>query len=104
MLKALDEYKTYLETYCMDEDEAEEYIIHLYLAVRLRPLLNKAGINANRLNNICSMLVDQYLDYEISLDIMINAIYNYINATKTCPSDKLLSDDIEAFLKEYAEE
>lgn len=105
MIKALDEYLSYVDVYYdNDEDEADEYIINLYLATRLKSLMSKAGISQAQLNNICSILADNYFDYEISLDIMINAIYNYINATKQCPSDEILSDGIEAFLKEYAEE
>lgn len=104
MIKALDEYEDFLVLNCLDEEEAEERIMYVYAAVRLKPLIGKAGINENRVNNICNLIIDQYFDYEISLDLIINAIYNYVNATKHCPSDKLLSDDIESFLEEYCQQ
>ena len=84
-----------------DDDIVSEEIIKLYLVLRLRPLVGIAGINENRLNNICDFLTDNYFDYNISIDLMCNAVYNYINATKNCPSDYLLRDDIEALIEEY---
>lgn len=104
MIKAMDEYDDLLEMMCLDPNEAEEYIIKYYLVIRLNPLLNTAGINRNKLNNIIDFFTDNYLDYNYSLDIMVNALYNYINKKKTCPSNKSLSDDIETFLKDYANE
>lgn len=87
----------------LNEDDTQEYIIKGYLALRLLPLKGIVGISENRINNIADFLYELHINHEYSLDIMINAIYNYINATKCCPSDKLLTDDIETLLEDYAE-
>lgn len=104
MLKALDVLDDFIiDSDCIELDEVEETIIYLYLAMRLNPLNGKLDINENRINNIANILADNYFDKEISLDLMINAIYNYINTTSHSPSDQLLSDDIESFLTKYSE-
>lgn len=102
-LELLEEYKIENNIDKEDDNFAEEDIVYLYLAIRLKPLIGTAGISENRINNIATFLAEHYFDKEISLDLMINAIYNYINATKNCPSDKLLTDDIEALLEDYTE-
>lgn len=103
MYRAFDIYDMYKDDYDSDEDIAEEEIVNLYCATRLRHLLEIAGITKNRLNNIIEILVDHYFDHDISLDYMINAIYNYVNATKQCPSDKLLTTEIDTFINDYNE-
>ena len=103
-LEILEEYKIIQGFDKEDDDTVEEDIVYLYLAIRLKPLLNVAGINKNRLNKIAELFADNYFDKELSLDLMINALYNYINATKTAPSNRLLSDDIETLLEDYLEE
>lgn len=102
MVKASDELDNYIVMNSYDEDEAEEMALYLYCAVRLKPLIGHAGINVNRADNIASFLVNNYLQDDLSLDLMINAVYNYINSTRTCPSDTLLSDNIETLLEDYA--
>ena len=104
MLKALNELSDFKIAYDInDDDTAEETIIYLYLAIRLKPLLGVAKIDGPKINNIADILADHYFDREISLDLLINVVYNYINTHKKCPSERILSDDIEALLKEYAE-
>ena len=87
-----------------DDDIVAEEIVKLYLVMRLRPLVGIAGINENRLNNICDFFTDNYFDQDISIDLMCNSLYNYINATKNCPSDALLSSNIEDLLEEYGQD
>ena len=82
----------------------EEFIIKLYTAYRLFPIANKYDISENRYDNICELIITQYLENDISLDFLINAVYNYININKHSPSDKLLSEDVSALLEDYAEE
>lgn len=104
MIRAFNIYQEYKkENSLNDEDIAEESIVYIYCATRLRHLIGIAGITENRLNNIIDILIDHYFDYEISLDYMINAIYNYVNATKQCPSDKLLTTEIDTFINDYNE-
>ena len=102
-LENLDYFKIINNIDETDDSLVEEEIIYLYLAMRLKPLVGFAGINANRVNNIANFFADNYQEQGISLDLMVNALYNYINATKTCPSDRLLSDDIVTLLEDYLE-
>lgn len=104
MLKALEELKNF-EIMCDGyEGVAEESIIYCYVGLRLKPLVGIAGLSANRINNIAEHIIKNYTEKEISLDYMINAIYNFVNYNKYGPSDRYLTDDIEAFLEDYAEE
>ena len=101
MIKALTNLEEYIDLLGIDETEAEEEIVYLYLAIQLKPLVGVAGINENRLNNIADFLAENYFEEDISLDLQINALYNYINTTKTCPSNFLLTDGIEILLEKY---
>lgn len=103
MIQALDELTELQCVTMQDDDEIEETVVFLYLAIRLKPLLGKYKINENKINNIASFLADYYFDKSISLDIMINSIYNYINQHKKYPPDKVMSDNIEILLNKYAE-
>lgn len=105
MIKAMDVLKDLTRNYASTEDdvnEIEEYVIKAYLAIRMHPLIGIAEISENRINNIAEFFADLYFDYQYSLDILVNALYNYINTNKHCPSDKLLTDDIEILLEQYA--
>lgn len=104
MIKATEELDNYKIMYDADEEIVEESIIYCYLAVRLLPLKGTAGITENRINNIAEFLANHYNNDGLSLDLMINSIYNYINFNKNCPSDKLLTDDIESLLEDYSED
>lgn len=102
-MNALDELDNLAIMLSLDEDtDLEEYIVTYYTAMRLKPLMELDNINENYINNIADHLIDNYFIYGYSLDLMINAIYNYANKNKRCPSNKLLTDDIEILLKEYA--
>lgn len=87
----------------LDEETAQEYIIKGYIGTRLLPLKGTAGINETRIDNLSNIIYDAYITENYGIDIIINAIYNYINLTNYCPPNTLLSDDIETFLKMYAE-
>lgn len=102
MIKALDELDELQITTSQDDDEIEETVVYLYLAVRLKPLINQAGMNENRINNICDFFAAHYFESDISLDLMINSLYNYINEEKQCPSNLLLTENIEEFLDNYS--
>ena len=103
MLKALDVLEDLAVVSAQDDDEIEETVIFLYLGIRLKPLLGKYNINEDKVNEIATQLADNYFDKSLSLDLMINSIYNYINNHKQCPSDELLSDNIEILLSNYLE-
>lgn len=102
-MKAMETLEDLAIVLNVDNEVAEEYVIKCYLALRLKPLIGVAGINVNRANNIADFFAHHYEYDEYSLDLLINALYNYINATKHCPSDKLLTDDIETLLDEYGD-
>lgn len=104
MIKATEELNNYKIMYSTDEEIVEESVIYCYLAIRLLPLKGTAGITENKINNIATFLANHYYNNELSLDLMINSIYNYINFNKSCPSDKLLTDDIESLLEDYSED
>lgn len=103
MLKALDMLEDLAADSAQDDDEIEETVVFLYLGIRLKPLLGKYNINKDKINEIATQLADNYFDESLSLDLMINSIYNYINKHKQCPSDILLSDNIEILLSNYLE-
>lgn len=103
MIKALTNLEEYIDLLGIDETEAEGEIVYLYLAIQLKPLVGIAGINENRLNNIIEFLAENYFEEDLSLDLQINALYNYVNTIKTCPSNFLLTDGIEILLERYAE-
>ena len=102
-MKALDILDDLNIMLSLDDDKTQEYIIKCYIGTRLLPLEGVAGISKNRINNIADFIYSLYTDKEYSIDIIVNAIFNYINATKCCPSDKLLTDDIEILLDDYAD-
>lgn len=102
-MKALESLDDLTIMTCMEEDLVEEYVIKCYLAIRMKPLVGIAGANVNRVNNMAEFLFQNYKQNEYSIDLMVNAVYNYINEHKHCPTDKLLSDDIEILLDEYAD-
>lgn len=87
-----------------DETEITEYIITLYAGIRLKPLIGILGITETQINHLTNLVTDLYFDYDLTIDIVVNAIYNYINKNKKCPPEQLLIDGIEIFLKEYANE
>lgn len=82
----------------------EEMIVKAYAGWRLKPLIGHLDISEKRYNNIVELIIEKYLEEDYSLDLIINAVYNYINSNKHSPSDRLLTDDIEALLQDYAEE
>lgn len=85
-----------------DDEQTNKDIIDYYIALRLKPLINKSGIKSKRINKIAKLIADNYHNNAISIDLIINSVYNYYNATKNCPTDKLLSDDIETLLEDYS--
>lgn len=102
-MKALDILNDLSLMLSYDEEKTQECIVKGYIAIRLSPLEGVVGISENRINNMADFLYTLYSKHEYSIDIVINAIYNYINFTKCCPSDKLLTDDIEILLDDYAD-
>lgn len=87
----------------LDEDTTQEYIIKGYITIRLLPLEGVVGISKDKINRITDFLYTHFIDNEYTIDKMVNAIYNYINIVKYCPSDTLLTDNIEILLEDYAE-
>ena len=79
MLKALDVLEDLAVVSAQDDDEIEETVIFLYLGIRLKPLLGKYNIDEDKINEIATQLADNYFDKSLSLDLMINSIYNYFN-------------------------
>ncbi len=105
MIKALSllkEYKANIDGSEISDELIEEEIVYLYLGMRLEPLVKNEIIEENRVNELANIIADKYFDYAISLDTLINAVYNYINKNNLCPPDQFIDDNIETFLKEYA--
>ena len=91
-----------------DDEENDELLLKMfaakvYVGVRLKPLLDKNKVDAEQFDNICDLFTECFIEQNISLDILINCLYNYINRYHKCPSDKRLSD-IQAFLEDYSKE
>lgn len=85
-----------------DELLLAEFIAKAYLGMRLNPLLEKRKMDKKTFNSTCELFTEYFLEENISLDILINCLYNYINTNHKCPSEKYLSD-IQAFLEDYSE-
>lgn len=104
MINTFDELQDFQIINSYDEDETQEMVVHLYLAVRLKPLLDKKKLEEQDIDTISNALANNYLEHDLSLDLMINAVYNYINSTKMCPSVyQLDSSNIEKFLEDNYE-
>lgn len=86
-----------------DADDIDELVIYYYLGVRLKPLIGIKNITDKKVNQISNIFAKHYFTKNISIDILVNALYNYVNIQGTCPGPKFLDDDIEIFLKAYAE-
>ena len=99
-LDALNELAIILN---VDPDDVEPYIITGYLALRLNPLLNVQGITKKQIDKLIDTFSTMYFIEDYTLDILINAVYNYINATGKCPPNELFDDNIETLLKEYGQ-
>lgn len=104
MIEVFEAFDEYALINGMDEDEAEEGIIFLYLATRLKPLLSYGSITKPTLNNVCEIFADHYFDYGVSLDLMINALYNYVNDKGSLPLLYTLENNINNFLADNLEE
>lgn len=103
MVNALDELQDFQIMNSYEEDETQEMVVYLYLAVRLKPLLDK-NLEEQDVDTISNVLANNYLEHNLSLDLMINAVYNYINSTKMCPSVYQLNpSNIEKFLEDNYE-
>lgn len=87
----------------IDSDDVEAHVIDYYLALRLQPLITSAGIPARKINKLIDDFAAMYFIDNYSLDILINAVYNYINTTNELPPDNLLNDNIETFLETYGQ-
>ena len=85
-----------------DELLLAEFIAKAYLGMRLNPLLEKRKMDKKTFNSTCELFTEYFLEENISLDILINCLYNYINTNHKCPSEQYLSD-IQAFLEDYSE-
>lgn len=83
------------------EECLEEYIANLYLGIRLKPCLNKNYMTKTTFNQTCDILYNLWIQENCSLDIMINAVYNYINEYKKAPPLDLLLNDPRAFLEDF---
>lgn len=103
MLNALEELENLGIMLNVDDYIAEEYVIYYYIAIRLKQLLKKYGTTEEDINGYCECLADNYYDYEISIDIMVNAIYNYYNIEGKKLDKELLRTGIDTFLEEYGE-
>jgi hypothetical protein len=88
----------------IDNDEVEKYIIKAYTVSRLKPLLGTHGATEQKLNALTNIFYGLYTIKDYTLDILINSVYNYINATNRCPPNNLFTDNIETFLEEYGQE
>lgn len=104
MINALNELQDFQIINSLDDEETEEMVAYLYLAIRLKPLLKNKTFKEQDIDTICAALAKHYLNNNVSLDLMINAVYNYINTTKKCPSVIQLNDDIEVFLEDNTDE
>jgi hypothetical protein len=103
-LDNLDEFKL-LQGLTPEDDDTyiEEEIILLYIAIRLKPILTKFKLTRDKFDELCEQVIQNYNNENISIDYIINAVYNYINWNNKMPSGKLLTEDIQAFLEDYAE-
>ena len=93
-----DDFDEYV--YIFDKDP-EINILRMYVALRLNIL--REQYHDNELTEVGQEFVEQYLNNDISLDLMLNALYNYINHNNRLPTLKMVQD-ITAFLEDYAEE
>lgn len=80
---------------------AEDTLVKLYTGIRLQKLVNAGKISVKQYNNLCDTFCQEYETNDISLDIMINALYNYINEYDSCPKDAVIKD-IRAFLEDFS--
>lgn len=103
MLKALEVLEE-LETIYGLEVEVEETVIYGYIAIRLKPLLGKYNVSKDRINELCKHIAQNYYDRNVSIDYLVNAVYNYINQKHKSPSDNLLTTNLTEFLEDFAEE
>lgn len=103
MIEALDELQDFQIVNSYDELETAEMVTYLYLAMRIKPLVEKNKISKYEANTICKTLADNFIEEDISLDLMINAVYNYINKTNMCPTIYQLNEALETFLEDYCE-
>lgn len=93
----LDSFIVYFDP----DSEPLECVARLYVATRLDKI--RTNKNEKELNQIGKHFILEYINNNISLDLMLNALYNYINFNNKLPSIKTVKD-IVAFLDDYAEE
>ena len=87
----------------VSDEKMHKVITRLYLEDRLQPAIKKYKINKRDYNVMCETLHKHYLEEDYSIDKMLDAVYNYINAHRTIPNKQYL-DDILALLEDYSED
>ena len=86
-----------------DDDLANE-IVKYYVIYRTKDLLNNKKVTEDEYKEIVEGVMTNFFLYDISIDLMINSVYNYIEKNKKCPTTALLNDDITVLLENYCTE
>lgn len=99
MINAIQEYDELIETELL----TPELVIHLYIAARLKPLSLNKICTRNNLDILAEFIADSFFEQNYSIDILINATIEYINATNTFPTQFILNNDPLALIQEYGD-
>ena len=79
-------------------------IVYLYVAHRLQVLYTRNDLTSDIFNVLADFIIDNYTKNNYSIDQLINAIINYINAHNEYPMAIVLNDDALALLEDYNNE
>lgn len=93
----------YLTIMLSGTDELTEiYAIIYYVAVRISPLIESEDriihLSKTTANEIGAAIIENYFKKDISIDVMIDAIFTFVDNAKTCPKISMLRNNMKDFI------
>lgn len=79
-------------------------IIYLYIAHRLQVLKTRKDLTSALFNTFVEFIADNYVTNNYSIDSLVNAFINYVNAHDEYPMAIILNNDTLALLEDYSNE
>ena len=84
-------------------DTAHYQIVANYVYMRLKTAFDILDITDDTIDEVCELIYDHYINHNVSVDQIVNAIINFINCYDKFPEKSLISKEVDVLLEDFRE-